>query len=137
MRHIVEIIKPGLDTVRIGPIGDADLDDWVGRLHDQLRITAHPQGTTIRHLSYQPGEQCLSPRLPGCPEGLADLIRAEPDGDGFGTNFPDLYTRLVAEHGFADAHRRWLEACAVIDHRTGPSPRLTGMEEIQPQGTRR
>ena len=44
---------------------------------------------------------------------LALLLDSEPEGDGTGSNFPDLFARLHAQIGYEEAARLWRDACSL------------------------
>ncbi|MFJ4988781.1 hypothetical protein ACIP9H_33895 [Streptomyces sp. NPDC088732] len=111
----VIVTRPGHDTVRIGPFDfrhQAEHATWDFR--SQLRNTTHPDGTTI---DFGPYDESLphTSRTPRDAMELALLMDSEPDGDGTGSNFPDLFSRLHAEAGYEEAARLWKNACSLYD----------------------
>jgi hypothetical protein len=93
----VLITKPGYDEVRIGPIQyrhSADQMVWgLG-----ASGAARPPYTKIEAVPYDDDHKHL-PLLPNDVAALAEMMGSEKGGDGTGSNFPDLYARVVAEHG--------------------------------------
>ncbi|MFJ2217966.1 hypothetical protein ACIQVO_38145 [Streptomyces sp. NPDC101062] len=110
----VIVTKPGHDSVRVGPF----TEQWRARgfahtLDRGVRGTGAPVGTTLDVAAHDP----RLPHLPlpaADPAELARQMTTEPDQSG-PAGFPDLFTRLVADRGWENAARAWLEARTPAD----------------------
>ncbi|MFE0461841.1 hypothetical protein ACFW1A_21595 [Kitasatospora sp. NPDC058965] len=103
------LASPGHPTVRIGPF-DNRVAAGLFRcgLGGQLHTTPHPEGLTVTIAPFDPLEPHLAASLPQDARVLVMLLldhHTEP--------FPQLYTRLRAEHGPADAEDIWEQVQAM------------------------
>lgn len=105
----VIVTKPGHDTVRVGPFTEPwRAHGFAHTLDRGVRGAGAPAGTSLDVAAYDPA----LPHLPvpaTDPAALARQMDTEPDQRG-PDGFPDLFTRLVADRGWEDAARAWLEA---------------------------
>jgi hypothetical protein len=114
--HDVVITKPGCETVRIGPVLGHQADRMALSFTSQLTSTAHPEGTTITAEAHRGDLEHDDPATwPADAYATAAELDAEPGGDGTGREFPDLFAKLHARHGYDRAARLWRDACAVYD----------------------
>jgi hypothetical protein len=119
--HDVVITKPGCGPVRIGPVLGHQAEEMAGSFTSQLTSTAHPEGTAItteRHRDDLAHDDPVS--WPADAYDVADKLDAEPGGDGTGREFPDLFARLHARHGYEPAARLWRDGCVVYDQQHEP-----------------
>ncbi|GIH95433.1 hypothetical protein ACFFMN_22985 [Planobispora siamensis] len=111
----INIVMPER-TVHIGPFSsEIDRDEYARRLRRAMLSTAHPDGTLLGSVPHTPdldGVDHLSPTLTSDPYTLADLIDAEPPGDGTGRTFPDVFTRLTIQYGHDRGIRLYENALA-------------------------
>ena len=100
------ITKPGLATVRLGPIaGDVQAERAAGELR-LAAASAAPAGTAVELVAYDPTRPHQPLAVPTDPAGLGELMEQMPAGDGTGRDFPDLVTRLAAQEGYGPAAGR-------------------------------
>ncbi|MFJ6784521.1 hypothetical protein [Streptomyces yangpuensis] len=120
--HAVILDRPGLDPVRIGPYEhESRAEEIAAGLRRQLHHTSHVEGTVITTGAFRPDLDHLDPQVPRDPYALAEAMDNDPDGDGTGRNFPDLYSRLCAQEPEAYASDLWKRACWAYDHMNAPS----------------
>ncbi|MGW7425765.1 DUF1643 domain-containing protein [Streptomyces sp. NPDC054813] len=115
-QYAVVLARPGLPDIRLGPY---DYLHQAASIATSLRLqrtsTQHVPGTTVTVHPHLPGLDYLNPHLPTDPDQLAMLMDSDPDGDGTGRNFPDLWARLHAQEGYEEAARIWKRACIAYD----------------------
>ncbi|MFD9078255.1 hypothetical protein [Streptomyces erythrochromogenes] len=115
--HAVILDRPGLDPVRIGPYEhESRAEEVAAGLRRQLHHTAHIDGTVISTGAFRPDLDHVEPQVPRDPYALAEAMDTDPDGDGTGRNFPDLYARLCAQEPEAYASELWKRACWAYEH---------------------
>jgi hypothetical protein len=114
-QRTVVVVKPGYDTIRLGPLSAATARDWARSLEMKLHQTA-PEGTIIEVTSYNPGAgPHIDPAsIPRTVEDLIEPMRADP-GHPENGGFPDLYDRLVLAVGETRAGELWTQAGNAID----------------------
>ncbi|WP_405546640.1 hypothetical protein OG590_40165 (plasmid) [Streptomyces goshikiensis] len=114
--YAVILDRPGLDPVRIGPYEhESRAEEIAAGLRRQLHHTAHVEGTVITIGAFRPDLDHLEPQVPKDPYALAEAMDNDPDGDGTGRNFPDLYARLCAQEPAASASDLWGRASVAYD----------------------
>ncbi|MDQ0847739.1 hypothetical protein QFZ68_007502 [Streptomyces sp. V1I6] len=120
--YAVVLTRPGLDPIRLGPYEkEHQAEQMADGLRGQTYNTQHVAGTVIDVGDYRPELDHLAPRVDADPCALAEAMDDDQGGDGTGRNFPDLYTRLVAQEGHDCAAKLWSTACQAYDYlRHGP-----------------
>lgn len=121
--YCVTITKPGYDTVHLGFTHASQAETASATLKGSLHYTAHPAGTTIDWGATPDG---VAPEPPIATDlvFLAEEIDKMASGDGTGSAFPDLYSRLCAQEGY-DAGKIWLDACRLLDEQPETLPEDT------------
>ncbi|WP_331731791.1 hypothetical protein [Kitasatospora sp. NBC_01300] len=103
------LASPGRPTVRIGPFDTrVAADQFRCGLGGQLHTTPHPEGLDMTIAPFDPREPHLTASLPQDARALVMLTLDHP-----AEPFPQLYTRLRAEHGPDDAEDVWEEVQAM------------------------
>ncbi|MER7671275.1 hypothetical protein ABTY61_22800 [Kitasatospora sp. NPDC096128] len=103
------LTSPGRPTVRIGPFDNrVAADQFRCGLGGQLHTTRHPEGLTVTIAPFDPLESHLTASLPQDARELVMLVLDHPT-----ETFPQLYTRLIAEHGPDTAQDVWEEVQAM------------------------
>lgn len=131
--YAIEITKIGHPTVRIGPFPHHDrADSWAATL-TMLAPSSAPVGTAIHVVPYN--KTLTYDHDPANISGLtvddvALLVRDALDGDGTGSNFPDLFDRLVAANGHDRASKIWNHAGILADHWAEQENRADKRSEI-------
>ncbi|WP_030237126.1 hypothetical protein [Streptomyces sp. NRRL S-350] len=109
MQLALLLTSPGRPTVRIGPFDNkVAADQFRCGLGGQLHATPHPEGLTVALAPFDPLEPHLAASLPQEARELVMLLLDHPV-----ETFPELYTRLRAEHGPDDAEDIWEEVQAM------------------------
>jgi len=112
------ITKPGdFNTpIRVGGLLKHLADQWAYALEQAMTHTAHPEGTAIKIVPFNPKLPHINPdHFAASEESLPRRIRADKGSNGTGSSFPDTYTRLVVYYGQNRADQMWSAACAEID----------------------
>lgn len=108
--YTTTIRRPGLPDVYLGfPFRhQAEHASW--SLSDDLRNTAHVEGTTV---TWGVTPTILTPLAPVStdPCAVAELIQQKDGTLPMGHAFPDMFSRLKAQEGYETAARIWSDAC--------------------------
>ncbi|MEV7675072.1 hypothetical protein [Streptomyces sp. NPDC088752] len=100
---------------RIGPIGFRHVAEQMVRTFQSMATnTTGAAGARYAITSYapEPGETYL-PLVHASTYAVLDVI--DDPVQGSEALFPDLWSRLHAQHGYETAERIWKNACAVMD----------------------
>jgi len=111
---VTTVHRPGLGDVYLGFDYQYQAEHASSSLSDDLRCTAHVEGTTITWGATPDGATPLAP-LPADPCEVALLLEQEDLNQPTGHNFPDSWTRLKAQEGYETAVRIWRNACRWLD----------------------
>lgn len=106
---VTTVHRPQLPDVHLGFLDQLQAEQACWRLNAALTHTTHVDGTTISWSPRSEGVTVLPP-VPTDAWALAELIKKEGPHE-----FPDLYSRLLAQIGDADSGQTWSAACAVVD----------------------
>lgn len=102
--------------VRIGPILYRHIAEQMMRTFESMATnTTGAAGADYSIEPYwpQPGETYL-PLVPANADVLVGLLEKET-GPGEPEPFPDLWSRLHAQHGYEVAQKAWKTACMLVD----------------------
>ena len=103
----VHVVRPGGGTTRIGPIPNRGVAEDIVASFTSFSTRPERQGVSCAIAVYDPGQDHL-PLVPAEPACIAALVD-HPD-QGFDAPFPNLWDRLVAQHGLGTADRVWKAA---------------------------
>ncbi len=106
---VTTVHRPQLPDVHLGFLDKLQAEQACWRLNAALTHTTHVDGTTISW-SPRPEGVTVLPPVPTDAWALAELIKREGPHE-----FPDLYSRLLAQIGDAESGQTWSAACAVVD----------------------
>ncbi|AIG81286.1 Hypothetical protein AJAP_42595 (plasmid) [Amycolatopsis japonica] len=107
----VTITRPGHPTLYLGYRFQHSAEHAAWAFTDMLTGTAHPTGTTINWGATPPDVEIVPP-APTTPREIAE----HPDFPGERPPiFPDLYARVLAQHGHDLAPKLWSNACSIYD----------------------
>ncbi|WP_329020803.1 hypothetical protein [Streptomyces sp. NBC_01601] len=105
----VHVVRPDSGATRIGPIpAKATADDLVESFRS-FSTRLERQGVTCAIAAYDPDQEHL-PLLPAEPARIAALI--DHPVQGLDAPYPNLWDRLVAQHGLGTTDRVWRAAMA-------------------------
>lgn len=109
------VTREGGAVVRIGPIGYQHVAEQMIRA---FRMMAHnttgAAGASYEIGLYRPKEgETYLPLVPARADVLLQLMDHPVQGSE--AQFPDLWSRLQAQHGYETAVEAWTTACALMD----------------------
>lgn len=127
----VTVTKPGHPTVHLGYGYQFAAEMAAANLTMQLTGTAHPEGTTITW-GKTPADVEPEPMIPAYAGAIAELISGEDAGSAYGVNFPDTYSRLIAQEGHERGGELWQSALSLLDE-PAPEPEEADVPSVAEQ----
>ncbi|MFF9786327.1 hypothetical protein [Streptomyces nigrescens] len=112
-------------STRIGPIPFKHVAEDMTRSFSSFSTRPERDGVTSEVVVYDPGVRHL-PLVPAEADRILAVIE-DPD-QGFEAPFPNLWDRLVAQHGLQATDRAWREAVS-SDHAEVKNPLCTAQAE--------